>query len=479
MSSKQNYLSHEALALRYVLSGGAEIAEIFEVLSPSSRMAATQLNEWMEQFPKAAALDFLESAKSNSAFAHLVDFSHPSIAFETQKQSFEIVKTQQHSAEIRKQQALNALQANKVEEARQWLDTDYIPNQKNKYTLLDELKQIQANAGKSQIKSSSREGVLLAEQRGSFALWVNACLGPRGALEAGKTLLIGGAPGGGKTSLASALAVDSLSQGIPVLFWQMELSRAEQIEHLASQLPDYQGKNFSLVATTPWRNRIKGSESEQAFAKWENLLKLPAVDESRLYSAEWIAEQMRTIARKSIRLRKENSYDHKINGLCVIDYVQLIQSESIVKSSNRHEVLERATNLLVKTAADFGLVLVLCSQLNKDRDDQGAKDTSFAGADLVRMAHTAITMVPNKDDQVDGADRIKIVLQKHRGTLDGSRSRFDHLLVQSKNRLLIHETHFVPDPPMPAASKTGKAPKASSKTKTLTSASEWLTNFDD
>lgn len=479
MKSKQNYLSHEALALRYVLSGGAEISEIFDALSPSSKMAASQLNEWLEQYPHASALDFLESSKQSTAFSQLLDFHNPSISFDTQKQSFDIVKTQKHSSEIRKQQALIALQEDRVDEARQWLDTDHQLPSQSAHSLIDELRQIQANATKEQIHCTSQEGILLDPQRGSFALWLNACLGPRGALEAGKTLLIGGAPGGGKTSLASALAVDSLNQNVPVLLWQMELSRSEQIEHLAAQVPTFENKSFATLAMTAWRTRIKSKDTEKSFENWNALLKLPATDESRLYSAEWIAEQMRNMARKCIKLRKENRYSHKVNGLCVIDYVQLIQSESLVKSSNRHEVLERATNLLVKTAADFGLVLILCSQLNKDRDDTGAKDTSFAGADLVRMAHTAITMVPNKDEQNESSDQVKVVLQKHRGTLDGSRSRFDSLTVQSKNRLLVHEQHYVPAPPKAAPAKSAKSPKATAKTKTLSSASEWLSDLDD
>lgn len=475
MNPAMNYLTHEALALRYVLGGGGEIEEILDSLSPSSRNAAEYLLRWQELHPKAMAEDFIAEAKDHSAFASLADFFVSGIALSQQKNSFEQVKYQQHSAEIRRCQALAALQNHKIEEARAWLELEPSAKKSN-FSLLEELERIQTTASQEQIQFGSGEGVLLDPHREEFALWLNSCLGARAALEPGRTLLIGGAPGGGKTSLASAFACDAMLQGIPTLLWQMELSRSEQVEHLASQICQIDNKKFTQIAMQPWRYRLKNSSIVQKFAQFEDLLQMPDPDERQLYSAEWIADQMRSLARKSIRQRKEGQYSLPVNGLCIVDYVQLIQSESGSRSNNRHEILERATNLLVKTAADFGLVLILNSQLNKDREENGAKDTSFAGADLVRMAHVAITLVPSKDEQEQN-DSIKLILQKHRGTLDGSRSRYDQLLLQFRNRLLISSQLQPQQPISPAEPFFAEPPKKVKKN--LSTASHWLLDLED
>ena len=96
-------------------------------------------------------------------------------------------------------------------------------------------------AAKAAPVAGPHEVLRLDKRRGPWAAWMYDNLGPRGGLEAGETFILGGGPEAGKTSMAALLAVDAMAAGCPVLFWQLELSREETLEHLLAQVPEPPG----------------------------------------------------------------------------------------------------------------------------------------------------------------------------------------------------------------------------------------------
>ena len=236
---------------------------------------------------------------------------------------------------------------------------------------------------------TAQEAVRLnAGTRGGWADWFNAHLGPRGGLTPGRTMIAGGAPGAGKTSLAALLAVDAMAAGCQVLFWQLELSREETLEHLAAQVPH---KGW-------WRTPLWKKAYENPLpASWRELLTLPR---NTAPEAEAIARAMKEQARKADRARRAGTMKHACNGLVVVDYAQLLTMEAKGPRDAGHEVLTTAASRLAKTAADCGAVLLLLSQLNKEAQKSGADGvagTSFAGADIARMAHCAVMVNKAKE----------------------------------------------------------------------------------
>lgn len=237
-------------------------------------------------------------------------------------------------------------------------------------------------ASRSGEPATKHEAVQLdRSKRGQWADWFNAHLGQRGGLEPGRTLIIGGAPGAGKTSLGAALAVDALEAGCPVLFWQLELSRDDALEHLAAQRPApgaWWGKDFR---TRAW-NTAAVPES------WDNLLRVPRAP---VYEAEELERAFLRMARESRSRRNAGTLKHACNGLALVDYVQLLTLHDRRARDAGHEVLTTAVSRLAKAAAESGVCLVLLSQLNKaDRQQGQLADTALAGADLARMAHCAV-----------------------------------------------------------------------------------------
>lgn len=234
------------------------------------------------------------------------------------------------------------------------------------------------------------EAVMLDAKRRNWAGWFNQHLGPRGGLTPGRTMVLGGGPAGGKTSLAACLAVDAMEDGCPVLFWQLELSREETLEHLMAQNPRLKawGKDSPKAHHERFYwDRVKNPLPEC----WRDLLTVPRWPTP---DAESIERALYIQARKTERARKAGTMKHACNGLVIVDYTQLMTMAAKGPKDAGHEVLATAASRLAKAAGETGAVLVLLSQLTKEAQREAATvaGTSYHGADLARMAHCAVTI---------------------------------------------------------------------------------------
>jgi hypothetical protein len=262
-------------------------------------------------------------------------------------------------------------------------------------------------------EADKMQAIKLDPKRGTWATTMNAWLGVRGGLMPGKALMIGGAAGGGKTSLASAFAWDALAAGCPVTLYQLELSRWAALEYLLRQNPD---PDLSPPLA------IFGSGLPP---HWQGLLDAPADPSPNGDDAE---DALRELARKAERLRKvRGDAAHAANGLFVVDYVQLFAKDI---GEAFHEALARIVSRLAKVASMEGVCLVLASQVNKNSQLGELGLTAFAGADLGRMPDVAVTIEKatfekgefasagtNKATEENGYQARLIRRQKERGQL--------------------------------------------------------------
>ena len=250
-------------------------------------------------------------------------------------------------------------------------------------------------AAKAAPVAGPHEVLRLDKRRGPWAAWMNDNLGPRGGLEAGETFILGGGPEAGKTSMAALLAVDAMAAGCPVLFWQLELSREETLEHLQAQRPDLEGWPFSRYWNEPW-NKTKGRAFNPIPDAWADLLTVPRWADSNM---ETIVAAMQDQARKMNRAERAGKTCHKVRGLVVVDYCQLLTLEDRKPRDAGHEVLTTAASRLAHAAADCGACLLLLSQMNKqDQRETAAAGTALAGADLARMAHRVALLQKAAED---------------------------------------------------------------------------------
>ena len=231
------------------------------------------------------------------------------------------------------------------------------------------------------------EVLRLDAKRGPWAEWMNDNLGSRGGLEPGQTFILGGAPEAGKTSLAALLAVDALAVGCPVLFWQLELSQEETLEHLQAQLPD--PADWWKV---PYWKRCRRALPDA----WADLLTVP----------RWPAPDVETVqaallnqARQANRADRAGKARHKCRGLVIVDYVQLLTMADAGPRLAGHEILCTSASRLAHAAGESGACVLLLSQLNKlDQREAATTGTALAGADLARMAHR-VALLQKADDK--------------------------------------------------------------------------------
>jgi hypothetical protein len=241
--------------------------------------------------------------------------------------------------------------------------------------------------------------MLNARARGRWADWFNRHLSGRGGLTAGRTLLLGGAPMGGKTSLAAAFAVDALAAGVPVCFWQLELGVEETLEHLVAQDPTREPRKTPFYAV-PFHERLDDPLPDE----WAHLLTIPKWAPP---TAEAAIDALEKLAAKCRKLRRSGKLAHDCNGLFILDYVQLLTMADSSTYRAGHEVITTAISRLAKSAAEAGAVLILLSQVTKDsrKDGQTTDGTEFSGADIARPAHVAATVAFGHSD--DGAEPVK------------------------------------------------------------------------
>jgi len=118
---------------------------------------------------------------------------------------------------------------------------------------------------------ATHEALMLSPRRGKLGRWFNDWFGPAGALEGGRTLMVGAPPGTGKTGFASMLAADAMESGCPVLFAQMELSVPETLEHVAAQAWPHTGTKTAPSTADSSRSRLSDFQFP---ATWLSLLRV-------------------------------------------------------------------------------------------------------------------------------------------------------------------------------------------------------------
>jgi len=237
-------------------------------------------------------------------------------------------------------------------------------------------------AARGEPEATDKQVLRLNAERGPWAHWWNCWAGRRKGFEPGTTVIVGGAAGAGKTSVAAVMAVDALAAGCPVLFLQIELTAEETIEHLQRQ---------NCAEEKWWRRDPLKKPHRELPQHWEELLEIP---EDPSADSEDIVEAVSRFAAKSRKAKETAADPHECNGLVIIDYAQLITTKDKQnKSLQGHEILAHAASRLAKTAGLEKVVVLLLSQLNKmDQREGTAGGVALAGADIQRMASCVFTI---------------------------------------------------------------------------------------
>jgi replicative DNA helicase len=173
-------------------------------------------------------------------------------------------------------------------------------------------------------------------------------------LQPSDLIVIAGRPSMGKTTLAMNISLHaSIKSSVPVAFFSMEMSE-EQL-HM---------RNLAALSLTDLNKIRQGSDLNDA--DWSRITNASvALDRSsKLYIDETGALTPGEVRSRARRLHSESGG----LGLIVIDYLQLMQTES--KENNRTTQITEITNALKALAKELNVPVVVLSQLNRSLEQR-------------------------------------------------------------------------------------------------------------
>ena len=239
-------------------------------------------------------------------------------------------------------------------------------------------------------------------------------------LQSGQMVVIAARPGLGKSTLALDFARSaSIKNGLPAVFFSLEMNRTEILQRLLS------------AESGVFLEKMRNGKLEQV--DWDHICHVEGrIKEAPLYIDDSPNLTLMEIRAKARRIKQQHGLE-----LIIIDYLQLMTSGKSKVESRQQEVSEfsRSLKLLAK---ELGIPVVALSQLNRGPEQRSDKRPALSDlresgsieqdADVVILLHRD----PNDEDRAGEAD---MIVAKHRnGRTDtiqvlfqGHKARFDDI----------------------------------------------------
>jgi len=212
-------------------------------------------------------------------------------------------------------------------------------------------------------------------------------------------------PGMGKTALALGIAQAAARTGRHVIFFSLEMKRAELGERMISAASGVPYKALQ-------KRELSADQWSKATTAMADLGQLPIfVDDGAVLSPARLRSRVR---RHASVLRQR----HQIGrvALVVVDYVQLMTGDD--RERNRNDELERISRALKLLAGEFGCTVLALSQLKRpDGKGGGGRPglSDLRGSGALEQDADKVLMV-HRDDESDGDERgdAELILAKGR-----------------------------------------------------------------
>lgn len=167
-----------------------------------------------------------------------------------------------------------------------------------------------------------------------------------GGLRAGELMVIGARPKMGKTALVLSLA-RSMAATHGVLVLSQEMPKTELV-----------ARNVAALGSVNLADLRRGSNIPQAV--WEGVTE--AVD--RMRGLALVLDDQRALTLMDVRRKVMDCKRRHGVDVVIVDFLQLMSGEG----DNRNQELDRISNGLKAMAGEFGVAVVLLSQLSREAD---------------------------------------------------------------------------------------------------------------
>ncbi|NCT91993.1 AAA family ATPase [Cellulomonas sp. APG4] len=235
-----------------------------------------------------------------------------------------------------------------------------------------------------------------------------------GGLAPGKLVIVGAAPGVGKTVIAQAFVRHAaVTCKRPVLSFTLEVDRDEITTRMIADLAEINSRKFTAI-----RRRSDGDDQKTLCeGDWAKIAK--AAD--RLVDAPWHVNDdtevtLGKIAAEAARVKRLHGGDL---ALITIDYAGLIVDMDDTRHDTRAQLAALTRGLKI-LARRLRVPIVLLSQLNRryaDRPDKRPQKTDLAGsstfeqdADVILLLHREEVFEP----ETPRAGEMDVIVAKHR-----------------------------------------------------------------
>jgi replicative DNA helicase len=210
-------------------------------------------------------------------------------------------------------------------------------------------------------------------------------------MKAGELIVIGARPSVGKTALALATCLSLTSNGIPVHFFSLEMSRGQVTDRI-----------FSMRSGVPLTLILRGKIGDDEATKINETANIFRREPFRIDDRHSLtATRLCSIARRAVR-------KHKVQ-LIAVDYLQLITSEN--PKEQRYLQVGMMALKLKQLARSCGIPVLLLAQLNREsekRSDGKPKLSDLRESGDVE-AHADVVLLPYPAPEDSGDKTVKLI----------------------------------------------------------------------
>ena len=222
-------------------------------------------------------------------------------------------------------------------------------------------------------------------------------------LRPGQLIVVAGRPGMGKSALASGFALKAASQGLPVLFFSLEIGKEEVSKRMLSSLGQISFEKLE-------RGALEGQEDVERIEEGHAALEaLPVFLDD---SADLSLLEIRTKAR---RLKAKEGL-----GLVVVDYLQLLSSPR--PQENRQQEISGFSRALKMLSKELEVPVIALSQLNRAPEMREGKRPQLS--DLRESGSIEqdadIVLLLNRPEDLENEGEAEVIVAKHRNGKTGS-----------------------------------------------------------
>lgn len=224
-------------------------------------------------------------------------------------------------------------------------------------------------------------------------------------LSGGQMIVIAARPGNGKTALGINIADAVASSGVPVGFFQLEMTCEEMASRFVSARSRVMMRSFDPEKHT---DAVK----ERIYDSIENLAKMP------IYFDDRASNTIEDIHAKATLFKRR----HNI-GLVIIDYLQLVRTQEKLR---RFDAVGEVSRTIKRIAKDLNIPVIALAQLNREveKENRPPRVSDLRESGDIEQDADVILLIDNKKTAENVENDIwDIIVGKQRGGAAGSSVR--------------------------------------------------------